>query len=91
MHWLLDRRQPRSRVLVHILADKVGQSHEATVRGQQCDDLPDFWQYSAALSLLDLSAHKQQSIRQTASVLFCISKDSPDTKDAYVSHSKVNT
>ncbi len=91
MHWLLDRQQPRSRALVHLLTDKGGQSHEAAVRGQQYDNLPDFWLYSAAFSLLNLSAHKQQSIKHPAAVLFCISKDSADAKNAYVSYSKVNT
>ena len=91
MHWLLDPEQPRSRALVDLLADKGGQSYESAVRGQQYDNLPDFWLYSAPLSLLDMSAHRQQSITHPAAVLFCISKDSLDTKDAYVSHSKVNT
>jgi len=91
VHWLLDRQQPRSRALVDLLAHKGGQSYEAAVRGQQHDNLPDFWLYSAPLSLLDMSAHKQQSITHPAAALFCISKDSPYAKDAYVSHSKVDT
>ena len=72
VHWLLDWH----------LADKAGQLHEAAERGQQYDKLPDFWLYSAALSLLDW---------HPAAVLFCISEGSPDAKDAYVFQSKIYT
>ena len=82
VHWLLDRQHTRSIVLVRLLADKAGQLHEAAERGQQYDKLPDFWLYSAALSLLDW---------HPAAVLFCISEGSPDAKDAYVFQSKIYT